>query len=257
MSFDFQKFNWCFLSHLVSQEDGLAAVDDDAAHEVSIRTLDQSDASMHLHEHLAAGAGHGVPTLAELLHQAGHDVPPAPGLCLRAFKGENIGCYVKNILVFCCHLPFSSTGSARQSIMTWVCLSKKSSAFLHLSDTTTTTLMSGFSDTSRMRQRRICCMRQWMVCPWRWVLVSLQSFHHLASDLLDLGHALPRNLAPIPDVLLEAEEDLRQLLLLSLMITFLQEYSLISCLQDLIKPPSASKSCAIISCLLVSCWHLV
>ena len=48
-----------------------------------------------------------------------------------------------------------------------------------------------------------------MVCPWRWVLVSLQSFHHLASDLLDLGHALPRNLAPIPDVLLEAEEDLR------------------------------------------------
>ena len=78
-----------------------------------------------------------------------------------------------------------------------------------------------------------------MVCPWRWVLVSLQSFHHLASDLLDLGHALPRNLAPIPDVLLEAEEDLRQLLLLSLSITFLQEYSLISCLQDLIKPPSA------------------
>ena len=44
---------------------------------------------MHLHEHLAAGAGHGGPTLAELLHQAGHDVPPAPGLCLRAFKGEN------------------------------------------------------------------------------------------------------------------------------------------------------------------------
>merc|ERR1739836_306108 len=92
-------------------------------------------------------------------------------------------------------------GSARQSIMTWVCLSKKSSAFLHLSDTTTTTLMSGFSDTSRMRQRRIC--------PWRWVLVSLQSFHHLASDLLDLGHALPQHLTPIPDVLLKAEEDLR------------------------------------------------
>ena len=89
MSFDIQKFNWCFLSHLVSQEDGLAAVDDDAAHEVSIRTLDQSEASMHLHEHLAAGAGHGGPALAELLHQAGHDVPPAPGLRLRAFKGEN------------------------------------------------------------------------------------------------------------------------------------------------------------------------
>ena len=35
--------------------------------------------------------------------------------------------------------------------------------------------------------------------------------HHLAPDLLDLGHALPRNLAPIPDVLLEAEEDLRLL----------------------------------------------
>ena len=227
MSFDIQKFNWCFLSHLVSQEDGLAAVDDDAAHEVSIRTLDQSDASMHLHEHLAAGAGHGGPALAELLHQAGHDVPPAPGLCLRAFKGENIGCYVKNILVFCCHLPFSSTGSARQSIITWVCLSKESSAFLHLSDTTTPTLVSGFccSDTSRMRQ--------WMVCPWRWVLVSLQSFHHLASDLLYLGHALPRNLAPIPDVLLEAEEDLRQLhrVLALLSITFLQEYFLISCLR--------------------------
>ena len=27
--------------------------------------------------------------LAELLHQAGHDVPPAPGIRLRAFKGEN------------------------------------------------------------------------------------------------------------------------------------------------------------------------
>ena len=48
-----------------------------------------------------------------------------------------------------------------------------------------------------------------MVCPWRWVLVSLQSFHHLASDLLDLGHALPRHLAPVSNVLLEAEEDLR------------------------------------------------
>ena len=33
--------------------------------------------------------------------------------------------------------------------------------------------------------------------------------HHFAPDLLDLGHTLPRNLAPIPDVLLEAEEDLR------------------------------------------------
>ena len=176
---------------------------------------------------------------------------PPPGSASVPLKEKIVGCYVKNILVFCCHLPFSSTGSARQSIMTWVCLSKESSAFLHLSDTTTTTLVSGFccSDTSRMRQ--------WMVCPWRWVLVSLQSFHHLASDLLDLGHALPQHLTPIPDVLLEAEEDLRQLLLLSLMITFLQEYSLISCLQDLIKPPSASKSCAIIFCLLVSCWHFV
>ena len=99
---------------------------------------------------------------------------------------------------------------------------------MHLSDTTTTTLVSVFccSDTSRMRQ--------WMVCPWRWVLVSLQSFHHLASDLLYLGHAMPRNLAPIPDVLLEAEEDLCDsftAFLLYLMIIFLQEYSLISCLQ--------------------------
>ena len=57
--------------------------------QVSIQAVDQSEASIHLHEHLAAGAGHGVPTLAELLHQAGHDVPPAPGLRLRAFKGEN------------------------------------------------------------------------------------------------------------------------------------------------------------------------
>ena len=31
---------------------------------------------MHLHEHLAAGAGHG-------------DMPPAPGLRLHALKGEN------------------------------------------------------------------------------------------------------------------------------------------------------------------------
>ena len=50
-----------------------------------------------------------------------------------------------------------------------------------------------------------------MVCPWRWVLVSQQSSHHLAPDLLDLGHSLPRNLALVPDVLFEAEEDLRQL----------------------------------------------
>ena len=35
--------------------------------------------------------------------------------------------------------------------------------------------------------------------------------HHLAPDLLDLGHSLPRNLALVPDVLFEAEEDLRQL----------------------------------------------
>ena len=33
--------------------------------------------------------------------------------------------------------------------------------------------------------------------------------HHFAPDLLDLGPALPRHLAPVPDVLLEAEEDLR------------------------------------------------
>ena len=92
---------------------------------------------------------------------------PPPGSASVPLKEKIVGCYVKNILVFCCHLPFSSTGSARQSIITWVCLSKESSAFLHLSDTITTTLVSGFccSDTSRMRQRRICDMRQWMVCP--------------------------------------------------------------------------------------------
>ena len=178
---------------------------------------------------------------------------PPPGSASVPLKEKIVGCYVKNILVFCCHLPFSSTGSARQSIMTWVCLSKESSAFLHLSDTTTTTLVSGFccSDTSRMRQ--------WMVCPWRWVLVSLQSFHHLASDLLYLGHALPRNLAPIPDVLLEAEEDLRQL---HRILALLDDHLLAGVFLDLvfanlIKPPSASKSCAIIFCLLVSCWHFV
>ena len=107
---------------------------------------------------------------------------PPPGSASVPLKEKIVGCYVKNILVFCCHLPFSSTGSARQSIMTWVCLSKES------------------------RQRRICD--------------SFTAF------------------------------------LLSLSITFLQEYFFISCLQDLIKPTSAAKSCAIIFCLLVSCsWH--
>ena len=33
--------------------------------------------------------------------------------------------------------------------------------------------------------------------------------HHFAPDLLYLGHALPRHLAPVSNVLLEAEEDLR------------------------------------------------
>ena len=73
MSFDIQKFNWCFLSHLVSQEDGLAVVDDAAC----VEEVDQLI------------TGHGGPTLAELLHQAGHDVPPAPGLRLHALRGEN------------------------------------------------------------------------------------------------------------------------------------------------------------------------
>ena len=48
---------------------------------------------------------------------------PPPGSASVPLKEKIVGCYVTNILVFCCHLPFSSTGSARQSIMTWVCLS--------------------------------------------------------------------------------------------------------------------------------------
>ena len=43
-----------------------------------IQTVDQSEASIHLHEHLAAVAGHGSPPLAQLLHQAGHNMLPAP-----------------------------------------------------------------------------------------------------------------------------------------------------------------------------------
>ena len=82
-------------------------------------------------------------------------------------------------------------------------------------------------------------MRQWMVCPWRWVLVSLQSFHHLASDLLDLGHALPRNLAPIPDVLLKAEEDLQQL---HCILALLDDHLLAGVFLDLVfaRPDQAS-----------------
>ena len=52
--------------------------------QVSIQAVDQSEASIHLHEHLAAVAGHGGPPLAQLLHQAGHNMLPAPGLSLRA-----------------------------------------------------------------------------------------------------------------------------------------------------------------------------
>ena len=46
--------------------------------QVSIQAVDQSEASIHLHEHLAAVAGHGGPHLAQLLHQAGHNLLPAP-----------------------------------------------------------------------------------------------------------------------------------------------------------------------------------
>ena len=46
--------------------------------QVSIQAVDQSEASIHLHEHLAAVAGHGGPPLAQLLHQAGHNMLPAP-----------------------------------------------------------------------------------------------------------------------------------------------------------------------------------
>ena len=53
--------------------------------QVSIQAVDQSEASIHLHEHLAAVAGHGGPPLAQLLHQAGHNMlhAPRPGLRLR------------------------------------------------------------------------------------------------------------------------------------------------------------------------------
>ena len=48
--------------------------------QVSIQAVDQSEASIHLHEHLAAVAGHGGPPLAQLLYQAGHkhNMLPAP-----------------------------------------------------------------------------------------------------------------------------------------------------------------------------------
>ena len=46
--------------------------------QVSIQAVDQSEASIHLHEHLAAVAGHGGPPLAQLLHQAGHNMLRAP-----------------------------------------------------------------------------------------------------------------------------------------------------------------------------------
>ena len=46
--------------------------------QVSIQAVDQSEASIHLHEHLAAVAGHGGPPLAQLLHQAGHNMLTAP-----------------------------------------------------------------------------------------------------------------------------------------------------------------------------------
>ena len=46
--------------------------------QVSIQAVDQSEASIHLHEHLAAVAGHGGPPLAQLLHQVGHNMLPTP-----------------------------------------------------------------------------------------------------------------------------------------------------------------------------------
>jgi len=46
----------------------VAVVDDDVAREEEV----------DLHEHLAAVAGHGGPPLAQLLHQAGHNMLPAP-----------------------------------------------------------------------------------------------------------------------------------------------------------------------------------
>ena len=46
--------------------------------QVSIQAVDQSAASIYLHEHLAAVAGHGGPPLAQLLHQAGHNMLHAP-----------------------------------------------------------------------------------------------------------------------------------------------------------------------------------
>ena len=121
--------------------------------------------------------------LAELLHQAGHDVPPAPGLRLRAFKGEN----------------------------SWLLCEEYFSVLLSL-----TILQHG-------------------VCP---------PVHH------DLG---------LPEQGVEAEEDLRQL---HRILALLDDHLLAGVFLDLvfanlIKPPSASKSCAIIFCLLVSCWHFV
>ena len=69
--------------------------------------------------------------------------------------------------------------------------------------------------------------------------------HHLAPDLLDVGHALPQHLAPVSNVLLEAEEDLRHRFLALLVdhlldLMFARSYQASVCfevLRDHILPP--------------------
>lgn len=93
--------------------------------QVSIQAVDQSEASIHLHEHLAAVAGHGGPPLAQLLHQAGHNMLPAPAsasvpwcrqrpLSCHKLTGENI--WLLREKYFCVLL--SLTILQRRTVMT-------------------------------------------------------------------------------------------------------------------------------------------
>ena len=93
--------------------------------QVSIQAVDQSEASIHLHEHLAAVAGHGGPPLAQLLYQAGHNMLPAPAsasvpwcrqrpLSCHKLTGENI--WLLREKYFCVLL--SLTILQRRTVMT-------------------------------------------------------------------------------------------------------------------------------------------
>ena len=89
--------------------------------QVSIQAVDQSEASIHLHEHLAAVAGHGGPPLAQLLHQTGRNMLSAPAsasmprpLSCHKLTGENI--WLLREQYFCVLL--SLTILQRRTVMT-------------------------------------------------------------------------------------------------------------------------------------------